>query len=163
MNRILAQMLQPDKEKAEEKTSDTIFKAMVLKDLLAASESIVTVLNFGVQKQFKKMKQDLVNFADSRCSPGSDVTSTALHSNGRERESISKCKAEGLWQETAKPGRLPPATSARSRDTSRRTAEVARLIELGRSKAARSSVLEASSSPVMWTHRISLWTLSATG
>ncbi len=47
---IRAETLKLDREEAGEKTSDIIFSAMVLKDLSAAYESIVTVLNSGLQK-----------------------------------------------------------------------------------------------------------------
>ncbi len=75
----LAEMLTLNPQEADEKTSDTIFSFMVLKDLPAAYQSIVTMLNFGVQKQFKDIKQDLINFANTRCRAGSDVVSTAFH------------------------------------------------------------------------------------
>ncbi len=58
---------------------------MVLKGLPAAYKSIVIVVNFGVKKEFNDMKQDLNNCANTRYSSGSDVASTAFHSNGRKR------------------------------------------------------------------------------
>ncbi len=88
-------------EEAGEKTSDTMFSAMVLKGLPAAYESIVPILNFGVQKQFL-MKQDLIHFANTRCSAGTDAASTALYSNGRKREACFKCKADGHWSKDCK-------------------------------------------------------------
>ncbi len=97
-----AEMLKLDLEEAGEQTSDTMFSAMVLKGLPAAYESIVTVLNFGVQKHFNDMKQDLINFANTRCSAGSDVASTAFHSSGKKREACFKCKAEGHWAKDCK-------------------------------------------------------------
>ncbi len=63
---IWAEILKLDLEEAGEKTSDTMLSSMVLKGLPAPYESIVSVLNIGVQKQFNDMKQDLINFTNSR-------------------------------------------------------------------------------------------------
>ncbi len=52
-------------EEAGEMTSDTMFSATVFKGLPAAYESILTVLNFRVQRQFNDMKQDWFNFANT--------------------------------------------------------------------------------------------------
>ncbi len=46
---------------------------MVQKGLPVAYESIVTVINLGVKKKFNDLMQDLLNFANTRCSAGSDV------------------------------------------------------------------------------------------
>ncbi len=91
----LTKMLNLDMEEAGQKTSDTIFSALVLKGLPAAHESNVNVLNFGVQKWFNDMKQDLMNFANTQCNAGSDVALTGFHSNGRKIKACFKCKAEG--------------------------------------------------------------------
>ncbi len=61
---------------------------MVLKGLPAAYESILTVINFGVRTQLNDMKQDLIKFANTRCSAGSDMASTAFHSNGKNRRAF---------------------------------------------------------------------------
>ncbi len=55
-----------------------------------AYESIVTVLKFGLQKQFNDMKQDLINCAKTQRTAGSDAASTAFQSNGGKKEASFK-------------------------------------------------------------------------
>ncbi len=76
-------ILKHDLEEAEQKTSDTIYLSTVLKDLSAAYGSIVSVLDYEVQQQFKKMKLDFINLANTRCSAGSDMATTAFYLNRR--------------------------------------------------------------------------------
>ena len=71
-----------DLQEAGEKTSNAMFSAMVLKGLPLTFESITTVLDFGPRKGYEEMKQDLINFANTRAESGTDVTSTAFHSSG---------------------------------------------------------------------------------
>ncbi len=76
----------------------------MLKGLPAAYESIVTVLNFGVQKQFNGMKHDLINLANTRCSVGSDVASTDFHSHGSKKKHVSGAKPKSTRQKLQSQG-----------------------------------------------------------
>lgn len=90
-----AEIIRLDLEEAGEKTTEQMFIAMVLKGLPASFESVSTVLNFGPKKGYEEMKQDLINFSNSRCS-GSDVASTAFHSSGNRRQVVCfKCNEPG--------------------------------------------------------------------
>ena len=81
-----------------------MFSAMVLKGLPPTFGSIATALNFGPQKGYEEMMQDLINFANTRAEPGTDVASTAFHSSGgnsSRKITCFKCKRRGTWRGTA--------------------------------------------------------------
>ena len=67
-----------DRQEAGEMTSNAIFSAMVVKGLPPTFESIATVLNFGPRKGYEEMKQDLMNLANTRPEPCTDMGSTAF-------------------------------------------------------------------------------------
>ena len=93
-----AERIQLDIQEAGEMTSNTMFSAMVLKDLPPTFESNATVLKFGPRKGYEEMKQDLINFANTSAEPGTDVVSTAFHSSvGNSCRIITcfKCQKEG--------------------------------------------------------------------
>ena len=86
-----------DLQEASEMISDSMFSEMVLKGFPRTFENIATVLNFELQKGYEKMKQDLINFANTRAEHGTDVASTAFHkSGGNSSRKITcfKCQKE---------------------------------------------------------------------
>lgn len=89
-----AEELQMDLTEVSEAVSDDMFVAMVLKGLPRDFDQIVTVLNFGEKKDYSAMKQDLVNFANSR-----KTTVSAFNSDGSKRNiKCHKCKQFGHTQ-----------------------------------------------------------------
>ncbi len=62
----------------------------------------MAVLNIEMQKQLNDIQQSLIDFANTRCSATSAVTSTAFHSNGRKKDACFKSKAEGHWATDSK-------------------------------------------------------------
>ena len=93
-----AEGIQLDLQEAGEMTSNAMFSAMVLKGLPPTFESIATVLNFEPRKGYEDMKQDIINFANTRAEPGTDVASTAFHSSGgnsSRKITCFKCQKEG--------------------------------------------------------------------
>ena len=69
---------------------------MVLKGLPSDFDSVVAVLNFGAQKSYEEMKQDLVNFATTRgLLSTSDGTMTAFHSDDQKPLKCHKCGKKG--------------------------------------------------------------------
>ena len=61
-----AEILKLNLEEAGEKTSGTIFTAMVLKGQSAADESHVCISNIGILNQINDTSQHFVNFANTR-------------------------------------------------------------------------------------------------
>ena len=109
---------QLDLQEAGEMTSNAMFSAMVLKGLPPTFESIATVLNFGQRKSYEEMKQDLINFANTRVEPGTDVASTAFHSSGATaagRSRASSAKKMVTWRGTAGQRKAGRASSAMRR------------------------------------------------
>ena len=93
-----AEGIQLDLQEAGEMTSNVIFCAMVVKSFPPTFESTAMVLNFGPRKGYKEMKQNLINFANTRTEPGTDVASTAFHSSGgnsSRKITCFKCQWEG--------------------------------------------------------------------
>ena len=78
-------------------TSNVMFTAMVLKGLSPTLENIATILNFGPRKDNEEVKQDLINFANTRAEPGTDVASSSFYSSGgniRRKITSFKCQKE---------------------------------------------------------------------
>ena len=91
-----AEGLKLDLAEAGETISNTLFSAMVLKGLPSDFDSVVAVLNFGAQKSYEEMKQDLVNFATTRgLLSTSDGTMTAFHSDDQKPLKCHKCGKKG--------------------------------------------------------------------
>ena len=61
-----AEALQMDLDDVGEKVSDAMFVAMVLKGLPREYQPIVTVVNYGSKKTYDEVKQDLINFQNTR-------------------------------------------------------------------------------------------------
>lgn len=61
-----AEELQMDLAEAGEPVTDSMFIAMLLKGLSTEYDNIVTLLNYGATKDYAAVKQDLINFANSR-------------------------------------------------------------------------------------------------
>ena len=92
-----AERIQLNHHEAGEMTSNALFSAMVSKGLPTTFDSIATVLKFGPRKGYEEMKQDLINFANTRAEPGTDVASTAFHSSGgnsSRKITCLKCQKE---------------------------------------------------------------------
>ena len=93
-----AEGIRLDLQEADEMTSNAIISAKVLKGLPPTFESFATVLNFGPRRGYEEMKQDIINFANTRAEPGTDVASTAFHSSGgnsSRKITCFKCQKEG--------------------------------------------------------------------
>ena len=86
-----AEDLQMDLKEVDEALKESMLRAIILKGLPPHFASIVTVINYGVEKEFELMKQDLLNFANSQPQPAS-----ALHSSGNVQ--CNKCKRYGHKQ-----------------------------------------------------------------
>ena len=117
-------------QEAGEMTSNAMFSAMVLKGLPSTFESIATVLFFGPRKDYEEMKQDIINFANTRAELGTDVVSTAFHSSGGNCSwniTCFKCQKEGTHDDALQVKDVGNANGSRTRvegrDTARWTAK----------------------------------------
>ena len=92
---------QLDFQEAGETTPQALFSVVVLEGLPPIFESIATVLNFGQRKGYEETKQNLINFANTRAEPGTDVASTAFTQAGvtaAGRSRASSAKGNGTWR-----------------------------------------------------------------
>ncbi len=72
-----------------------MFTVMVLNVLPRDYDNVVTVLNYGEQKDYEAMKQDLINYANSRPT----ATTSAFQSGGTGNQlKCFKCKKGGHRQ-----------------------------------------------------------------
>jgi hypothetical protein len=91
-----AEDMQMDLEEVGEAMSKTMFTSVVLKGLSRDYENLVTVINYGDKKDFDTMKQDLLNFANSKPAPAT----SAFHSAGGKPNNLKcfNCKKIGHRQ-----------------------------------------------------------------
>ena len=75
-----AEDLQMDLAEVSEAMNPQMFRALILKGLPSDFSQIVTVINYGQEKTYELMKQDLLNFANSQPQPSAPE---ALHSSGK--------------------------------------------------------------------------------
>jgi hypothetical protein len=97
-----AEDLQIDLRDVGEHVSDSMFEAMVLKGLPHEFEGIITVLNHGEKKQYEQMKQELINFSNTRLGDTRHVG--GLYSGGKNTPKCFGCGKMGHRQADCRGG-----------------------------------------------------------
>jgi transposase InsO family protein len=98
-----AEDLQMDLKEVGEEVSDSMFVAMVLKGLPHEYDAIITLLNYGEKKTFDELKQDLINFANTK-SGGETRNAGAFHSHTKQAMKCHGCGKMGHKQADCRSG-----------------------------------------------------------
>ena len=90
-----AEDLKLDLVEAGQEVADALFRSLVLKGLTSHFDSLVAVISYGTEKDWEQVKQDIINFSNSRGL--GEKTATALHSDDKwgQGPMCFKCKQRG--------------------------------------------------------------------
>jgi hypothetical protein len=102
---VRAEELQMDLEDANQGVTGAMFSAMILKGLSKDYDPMVTLINYGAEKTYEQMKQDLLNFANDKTPAGS----SAFHSGKPNNIRCYNCKKTGHRRSDCKEKPTPGA------------------------------------------------------